>query len=70
MDEAMELIRSLIKRVELTPREGRGADALLHGDLARILMVCSTGAEEAKPLLCGGPKREEDPERCAREGFT
>lgn len=47
-DEAMELIRSLIHKIVLTPREGGGVDALLHGGLARILALCSTGAEEAK----------------------
>ncbi len=46
-DEAMELIRSLIDKIVLTPKEGGGVDALLHGDLARILMLCSTGQQEA-----------------------
>ena len=49
-DEAMELIRSLIDKIELTPCEERGLDAVLHGDLARIVVLCSTGTEEAKPL--------------------
>ncbi|MGO4389578.1 hypothetical protein AB4Y85_18805, partial [Microvirga sp. 2YAF29] len=48
-DDAMELIRSLIETIVLTPKEG-GLDADLHGDQARILTLCSTGAEEAKPL--------------------
>ena len=49
-DEAMELIRSLIDKIELTPREGGGVEAILHGDLARILALCATGAKEAKTL--------------------
>jgi hypothetical protein len=48
-DEAMELIRPLIEKIELSPREeGGGLDAVLQGDLARILALCST-AEEAMP---------------------
>jgi site-specific DNA recombinase len=46
-DEAIELIRSLIDKIELTPKEGGGMDALLHGDLARILALCSTRRQEA-----------------------
>jgi hypothetical protein len=37
-------------------------DALLHGDMARILALCSTGAEEAKPtrvVAVAGSKRNE-----------
>ena len=37
----MELIRSLIEKIVLTPKEGGGVDALLHGALARILVLCS-----------------------------
>ncbi|MFC4171422.1 recombinase family protein [Microvirga sp. GCM10011540] len=47
-DKAMELIRSLIEKIELSPREEGGLDAVLHGDLARILTLCSTGADVAK----------------------
>ena len=36
-----ELIRSLIEKIELTPKEEGGLDALLHGDLARILALCA-----------------------------
>ncbi len=37
-DEAAEVLRSLINRIELEPREdGAGLDARLHGDLARIV---------------------------------
>jgi site-specific DNA recombinase len=49
-DEAMELIRSLIEKIEVPPCVERGLDAVLHGDLARIVVLCSTGTEEAKPL--------------------
>jgi len=45
--EAMELIRSMIERVDLHPRGGgTGLDAVLHGDLAAILAAC-TGAQTA-----------------------
>jgi molybdopterin converting factor small subunit len=47
-DEAMELIRSLIEKIELTPKEGGGVNALLHGDLERILLLCSTEQQEAR----------------------
>jgi site-specific DNA recombinase len=48
-DEAMELIRSLIERITLTPRsKGPGSDALLSGDLARILMLCTLGSTGAR----------------------
>ncbi len=55
-DEAMELIRSLIEKIELTPKEGGGVEALLHGDLARILNLCSTGQEvgQQKALRAAG----------------
>ncbi|WP_152568952.1 hypothetical protein [Microvirga sp. BSC39] len=43
-DEAMELIRSLIEKIVLTPSEGGGVEAILHGDLASILCLCSAGA--------------------------
>ena len=42
--EAMEAIRSTITRIVLTPRAEGGMDALLEGDLARILAICA-GAE-------------------------
>jgi hypothetical protein len=45
--EAMELIRSMIERVDLYPREGgTRLDAILHGDLAAILAGCA-GAQKA-----------------------
>lgn len=70
----MKLSRSLIETIVLTPREEGGLDALLHGDLARILALCSTGAEvvEAKPLRAisvGGPKRKDALEVCVPQGL-
>jgi site-specific DNA recombinase len=39
--EAVEILRSLIDRVELHPRQkAKGLDAHLHGDLAQILNFC------------------------------
>jgi site-specific DNA recombinase len=39
--EAMDLIRSMIERVDIGPRaDGNGVDAVLHGDLAWILAAC------------------------------
>ena len=40
--EAVELIRSLIDHIDLTPRpDGSGLDATLYGALAQILAVCN-----------------------------
>jgi site-specific DNA recombinase len=48
-DEAMELIRSMIESITLTPREGGGGlDALLKGDLARLLVLCVAGSGQTK----------------------
>ena len=44
-DEAMEAIRSMIERIVVTPRDGGGLSLELHGDLARILAVCSENAK-------------------------
>ena len=74
-DEAMELIRSLIDKIALTPKEEGGLDAVLHGDLARILALCSAGTEvvkEAKPLRVvnvAGSKRKEALEVCVPQGL-
>jgi hypothetical protein len=39
--EAAEIMRGLIDRIELSPREdGAGLQACLHGDLAQILTFC------------------------------
>ncbi len=46
-DEAMELIRSLIEKIVVTPKKDEGVDALLHGDLARILSLCSSSQQKA-----------------------
>lgn len=44
--EAAEILRSLIARIELRPRgNGSDVDAVLHGDLARILNFCGEGAQ-------------------------
>ncbi|WP_091136393.1 recombinase family protein [Microvirga guangxiensis] len=72
-DEAMELIRSLIDKIVLTPKEEGGLDAVLHGDLARILALCSAGAEEAKPVLAvrvAGSRQAKTLEGEAIRGFS
>ena len=54
--EAMDLIRSMIERVELRPRADgdKGLDAVLFGDLAAIL-AASAGADKQKLPGAGGP---------------
>ncbi|WP_103872879.1 hypothetical protein [Bosea lathyri] len=60
-DEAMEAIRSMIERIVVTPRDGGGVHLDLHGDLARILVMCSAKRQNP-PLMrrvfvdfgCGG----------------
>ena len=48
--KAMDLIRSMIERVELRPRvEAKGLDAILHGDLAAILAACAAAQKENAP---------------------
>ncbi len=75
-DEAMEHIRSLIEKIELTPKEEGGLDAVLHGDLARILALCSTGAEaakEAKPtraVAVSGSRQAKTPDAVCVQGFS
>jgi hypothetical protein len=45
--EAMDLIRTMIDRVELHPRtEAKGLDAILHGHLAAILAACAGVAQQ------------------------
>ena len=45
-DEANELLRSLIERVELRPGgDGMPMQAVLVGDLARIFALCEAAAE-------------------------
>ena len=49
-DEANEMLRSLIERVELRPGdEGEPMQAVLVGDLARILAICEAAARNKKP---------------------
>lgn len=49
-EEAREIVRSMIARVELTPRgDGRGLDAILYGDLAAVLQTCERVADDKKP---------------------
>jgi hypothetical protein len=49
-EEATELLRSLIDRVELRPRgSGQGLDALLFGDLAEILGFCGKDENRQVP---------------------
>ena len=46
---ALELIRSMIQSVTLTPRPDRsGLDAILAGDLATILNICLGAQEKSK----------------------
>ena len=48
-EEAMDLIRSLIDRVELIPRKnGPGLDATLYGALAEIMRACETISQNDK----------------------
>ncbi len=48
--EAAEIMRGLIDRIELRPREdGPGLQACLHGDLAQILTFCD-GAKGKRKL--------------------
>ena len=46
-DEAGEVIRALIDRIVLTPRDG-GLAAELHGELASILALCAEAAPKRK----------------------
>ena len=47
--EAADVLRSLIDRIELHPRdEGRGIAATLFGDLARILALCADPGRKKK----------------------
>ena len=48
-EEAHELVRSMIERVDLVPREcGNGLDAVLHGELAAILKICAEATGKVK----------------------
>jgi hypothetical protein len=48
-DEARELIRSMIDKVVLTPREGAdGLNATLYGELGAILAVCAMATQSPR----------------------
>ena len=51
--EAAGLLRELIERVALRPAaDGKSLDAILHGDLAKILMFCeAAGGMSKRPEL-------------------
>ena len=65
-DEAMALIRSLIDKIVLGPREEGGLDAILHGDLARILALCSAGSD----LDAQMSRQAKTPEGVSLRGFS
>lgn len=51
---AMDLIRSMITEITVTPREdGDGVDLDLAGDLARILHLCSTSSMQNAQAVGG-----------------
>jgi site-specific DNA recombinase len=56
--EAMEIVRSQIERITLTPREDGGLAVELQGDLARILQLCEAGASKSKRPRTNVPGRE------------
>lgn len=53
--EVAEAIRSLISRIVLTPRAGGGVEAVLEGDLARILAIAERGRTQQARRVSGGP---------------
>jgi DNA invertase Pin-like site-specific DNA recombinase len=55
-DEAMELIRSMIETIELTPDADGGMAVLLRGDLARILTLCAAAGEEGRTAMAVNDK--------------
>jgi hypothetical protein len=46
--EAMEIVRSQIERITLTPNDQGTLDIQLHGDLARILEICEAGERRSE----------------------
>ena len=55
-DEAGEILRGLIDRIELVPPDdGPGLEARLYGDLARILAFCEGAAGKEKLPGSGEP---------------
>jgi site-specific DNA recombinase len=55
--EAMEIVRSQIEQITLTPSAGGGLDVHLYGDLARILQLCEAGDDKSERPGAGGPGR-------------
>ena len=53
----MAIIRSLIERITLTPREDGTLEVLLYGELARILQFCEAGERTGERPGHGGPGR-------------
>ncbi len=55
-DEAGEILRGLIDRIELVPPDdGPGLEARLYGDLARILVFCGGATGKEKLPSSGEP---------------
>jgi hypothetical protein len=52
--EAMDAIRAMIAKIVLTPGVDGGMEAMLEGDLARILTICAGAAERTNARLVGG----------------
>jgi hypothetical protein len=53
---AMELIRSLIEAIELTPDVAGGMAVLLRGDLARVLTLCTLADQEGRAPMAANVK--------------
>ena len=67
-EEAFMLLRSMIDRVELVPRKaGKGLDAVLYGELAAILTVCTEAAGKGRRPASGEAGRQ--PSVVAGAGF-
>jgi site-specific DNA recombinase len=56
--EAMEIVRSQIERITLTPDEDGGLAVELYGDLARILQLCEAGPGKSERPRTNVPGRE------------
>ena len=60
-EDAMTIIRSMIEGIVLTPRvDAGGLEAVLSGDLARILALCQAGS--------GGPQQQDTPDAVSVRG--
>ena len=55
--EAMEVVRSQIERITLTPGEGGELELALQGDLARILQLCESGGSKSERPRTNVPGR-------------